>query len=207
MSLLCRTCIHLKGCICQPVSANELPPQGSLENTLLLRALSMTLALLCACTCLAITFSQTPLHLQRLFCSYCPFAMPQGQQDGSHPWGRLVRQGCCASTTLRREGSSGAEGEIHFHTMPHHRQEYSSLRNQDITVIPIAILPPKDLQRTRSNYYTYFFFSPQLKEKQLVEVSQVPSRALSGWCCVQVELQLGIEHGKCRQGDCCGQHR
>lgn len=84
---LCRTCIHLKGCICQHVFANELPTQGSLENILLLRAPSMALALLCTCTRLPITFSQIPLHLQSLSCSCCPSALPQGEQGGWHPWG------------------------------------------------------------------------------------------------------------------------
>lgn len=81
------------------------------------------------------------------------------------------------------------------------------LRNQDVSVIPTAIPAPRDLQRTRSNFYKYFFFPPQLKEEPLVEVFQVPTRAFCGWFFMQVELQQEIEHGKCRQGDCCGQHR
>lgn len=171
--------LHLPACLCK-----WLPTQGSLENILLLRAPSMALALLCTCTCLAMTFSQTSLHLQRLSCSYCPFTLPQEEQDGSHPWGRNLLS---HHTTSQAGVFQSEESGCHCHPHSH----------------PTSQEPVED----EIKHYTYFFFPPRLKEEQLLEASQVPSRAFSGWCFVQVELQWETEHEECRQGDCCGQHR
>lgn len=80
---------------------------------------------------------------------------------------------------LGRGGGSGTEGETRFHATPHHRQERASPGIKGTAVISTAIPALRDLQGKGSKPLHLFLFSATL---EVVQVSQIPSKALPDWC-------------------------
>lgn len=108
---------------------------------------------------------------------------------------------------LRRGGSSTSKGETPLHTAPHHRQEHTSPGNKGTSVIPTAIPTPRDLQGRGSKLLYLVLFSTAAEAE--IACGSVPGSFKSVvWLVVGpwVELQLEEERGKCRRGNCCGQH-
>lgn len=171
-----------KGRSCPPLFANELPPQGSLENKPS-KSLKQPAAGIRAfvserlCLRLGAPFhpfgSPVSVHLP----CHSPFTNPSAPAaafsqllallhcttrglDESSVAAVRGEGWCCraASAMLGRGGGSDAEGETRFHATPHHRQEHASPGIKGTAVIPTAIPALRDLQGRGSKPLHLFLF-------------------------------------------------